>query len=227
AIYSVPYGAVKRGQYEPDVTQMCATNGDWPAINWVDVADSDSKHGVALINTGTPSHIVKDGVILLSILRSPTDSWCLNEPEHYDCPDFDGARDAGRHEFDVSLIPHVGDFAAAEIEKRAREVNNPLQITLLGDSVDEGFGKTHSFMTWKATDNIVLSALKKAETEDALIARICETSGMDGQISVRFEGTQEQASKVNFLERLAEPAPSLIPISPWKIQTLRFDASEI
>ena len=105
---------------------MIGTNGDWPAVNWIDVYDEGQDCGVALLNTGTPSHKLEDGVIFLSVLRSPADLWSVTEEDYDHCLDFDGARDAGSHEFRYSLVPHQGDYRAAGIEKRGREFNKPL-----------------------------------------------------------------------------------------------------
>jgi alpha-mannosidase len=223
ATYAIPYGAVERGSYEPDMTKLPSTNGDWPAINWVDVCDAEQDRGVALVNTGTPSHKVKDGVIFLSLLRSPTDSWCLNEPEYYDCPDFDGARDAGTHEFTYSLIPHQGDYRSAGIEKRAREINNPIMVRMLEEPGDGGLGLTHSFIDLNASDNVIVTTIKKAEKGDAAIVRLAETAGQSGQAQVSLEGASGKQHLVNFLERQAKPVKEPIEVRPFKIMTVRIE----
>ncbi len=220
-VYSIPYGAIKRGKYKPDMTQLPSTNGDWPAINWMDVYSPEEDRGCAVINTGTPSHKVEGGVIFVSLLRSPTDSWCLNEPEFYDCPDFDGARDAGRHEFRYSLIPHQGDWRAANIERRGREVNNPFSIRMLQNAGGSRFGLTHSFIKLDAPDSVVVTALKKAERDDSVIVRLAETAGQEAEAAVSVEGAGETASVVNFLERKAEPVTGKLALGPFKIVTVK------
>lgn len=219
--YSIPYGAVKRGPYQPDMTQMPSTNGDWPAINWVDVYSEDDDRGCAVINTGTPSHKVRDGVIFTSLLRSPTDSWCLNEPEYYDCPDFDGARDAGRHEFHYSLIPHQGDWRSANIERRGREVNSGLTIRLPDCGAGTRYGLTHSFLSLDAPPNVIVTAIKKAERDDSVIVRLAETTGTSAEASVRVGGAGSGAELVNFLERHARPVVGKVVLGPFKIVTVK------
>lgn len=226
AVYSIPYGALKRGSYEPDMTKLPSTNGDWPAINWVDIYSAQEGRGLALVNTGTPSHKVKDGVIFMSVLRSPTDSWCLNEPEYYDCPDFDGARDAGTHEFHYTLIPHSGDFRDAGIEKRAREINNPVIVRLLEEPGSGELGLSHSFAGIEASDNVILTALKKAENEDAAIVRLAETDGRQGTASVSLEGASGSKALVNFIERDPVPAASPLRLDAFKIATLRINRTD-
>lgn len=221
ATYAIPYGALKRGPYEPNMSEYPSTNGDWPAINWVDVYDEREDRGVALLNNGTPSHKVIDGVIYMSVLRSPTDSWCLNEPEFYDCPDFDGARDAGSHEFFYALVPHAGDYAAAQIEKRGREFNNPMIIRGIAETGGEKLGLRHSFINFNATENVIVTAVKKAERDDSVVVRLAETAGKPGQASVSVEGAGGKASLVNFLEKDEKPAQDKIELGPFKIMTVK------
>ncbi|BCW98556.1 MAG: hypothetical protein KatS3mg024_1383 [Armatimonadota bacterium] len=226
ATYSIPYGALKRGPYEPDMSGYPSTNGDWPAVYWVDVQNSDKDCGVALINQGTPSHRVRDGVLFLSVLRSPTDSWCLNEPEFYDCPDFDGARDAGAHEFSYSLILHRGDFAEAGIERRAREVNSPVLIRPLlptGTPRKQDLGLTESFMDIEATDNVILTALKRAEKDDSVIIRLAETAGKRGSVRLSLRGARPEAHLTDYLERNLRPVDGAVSVGPWKVLTIRQD----
>lgn len=222
AMYAIPYGAVRRGTYEPELDIMPSTNGDWPAVNWVDVYDETNGWGVGLLNTGTPSHKVSDGVVFMSILRSPTDSWCLNEPEFYDCPDFDGARDAGAHTFTYALVPHSGDWRAAGIERLGREFNTPIQALPLRFTGKGTRPAVHSFLETDATPNVVISAIKKADRDDSVIVRLAETDGMEGHASVSLEGAGAVVSATNYLERADEPAgEGPIALGPYKVVTLR------
>jgi alpha-mannosidase len=220
-IYSIPYGALKRGKYEPDMSQLPSTNGDWPAVNWVDLHGEADNRGYALINTGTPSHKIEDGVIFMSLLRSPTDCWCLNEPEYYDCPDFDGARDAGSHEFHYSLIPHPGDYRSANIERRAREVNNPLTIRVFEGGEGRKLGLSHSFISLDAPDNVIVTAIKKAERNNSVIVRLAETAGAEAEASVSIEGAGKKAALVNYLERNDQPVTGKVRLAPFKVVTVR------
>ena len=225
AVYAIPYGALKRSKYEPEFIDGPATNGDWPAVNWVDVYSAREDRGVALINTGAPSHTIVDGALFASLLRSPADHWCLNEPEYYDCPDFDGARDAGRHEFSYSLIPHGGDHGAANIEKRGREINNPLICRFFAGCGHGKLGLQHSFLRLDAADNVIVTAIKKADRDSSIIVRLAETAGRNGEASVSLQGAGAKASLVNFLERHPEPAPDKISLTPFKILTVRLSES--
>jgi len=222
ATYSIPYGSLKRGPYEPDMTGYPSTNGDWPAIDWVDVASDGDKPSLALINTGTPSHRVKDGVIFVSLLRSPTDSWCLNEPQFYDCADFDGARDAGAHSFSYSLVPHAGGYVEAQVERRAREVNNPVLVRAFEPAGGKELPLEHGFLHLDATDNLIITAVKKAHRDGSLVVRIAETAGTPGVVrSLEVLGAGGNAETVNYLERDAQPLQWPLEVAPFKVLTIR------
>jgi alpha-mannosidase len=223
AVYSIPYGALKRGKYEPEMTVEFGTNGDWPAVNWIDVFDQSRDYGVALLNAGTPSHKVDGGVILLSVLRSPADLWSVTEEDYDHCLDFDGVRDSGSHEFRYSLLPHQGDHASAEIEKRGREFNNPLICRGLIGHKKGKLGRTHSFLTLDATRNVIITAIKKADRDDSIIVRLAETDGTPGEASVSIEGAGLHASLVNFLERHPERVSGPVPFAPFRIATVRLE----
>ena len=223
ATYSVPYGAVKRERYEINIHQEQGKNGDWPAINWVDVHDESTNRGVALINTGTPAHKVQDGVILMSLLRSPDEGWCLDQPEWFDDADHDGARDAGHHEFFYSLVPHQGNYVAAGIEKRGREINNPLACRPMTRSGNGELGASHSFIRMESTDNVIVTAIKKADRDDSVIVRLAETGGLPGDASVSIEGRNGKASLVSFLERHPEPVSGKIDLGSFKIVTMKLE----
>ena len=157
----------------------------------------------------------------MSVLRSPTDAWVLDEPHYYSCPDFDGARDAGHHEFFYSLVPHPGDYRAASIEKRGRDVNNPLICRGLVGSGDGKAKLSHSFLRMEATDNVIVTALKKADRDDSIVVRLAETDGAPGETSLSVERAGGKASLVDLLERNPKPVEGKIKLGPFKIVTVR------
>lgn len=220
ATYAIPYGALERKPYEPDFRTLPSTNGDWPAINWVDV--HDDQHGVALLNKGLPSHKVEGGVIYLSLLRSPILPWCLNEPEFYDCPDYDGARDTGKHVFEYALVPHTGDWKAAGLERLGREYNTPMVARITEANGDGSRGDQHAFLKIEASDNVIVTAIKQADRIDGAVVRFAETNGVEGKATFTLEGATGKAELVNFIERQAQPEPQgALPLKPFKIVTIQ------
>ena len=221
AVYSIPYGALTRTKYEPEMDVSISANGDWPAVNWIDVYDGSQDYGVALLNTGTPSHKLDDGVVFLSVLRSPAELWSCTAEDYDHCLDFDGARDAGSHEFRYSLVPHQGDYRSAGIEKRGRELNDPLICRGCSGPRTGALELSHSFLRLDATDNVSITAIKKADRDNSVIVRLAETDGVPGEASISIDGAGDRLSLVNFLERDPKPVSGPIPLGPFKILTVR------
>ena len=84
------------------------------------------------------------------------------------------------------------------------------------------------------SDNVRLAAVKWAEEsidsyqENALILRLVEYRGRDGQAIINLPGYIRGAAKVNLLERQAESlrvvnGKVLISLRAWEIATLRLE----
>ena len=71
AYYEVPYGHVKRDRYNGSFDHHNGANGDWPSLRWVQSFDEDKEYGISVINRGTSGCHVEEGVILMSLVRSP------------------------------------------------------------------------------------------------------------------------------------------------------------
>ena len=90
-IYEIPYGVLKRENYEPSF-YWAGSNGDWPAINWAGI---ETEHfSAALLNKGLPSYKMEKSEIngqtlFLSVLRSPCIPTYLHEPEAYSMTKWD------------------------------------------------------------------------------------------------------------------------------------------
>jgi len=93
------------------------TSWDWAqdevcAQKWIDL--SEPGYGVALLNDCKYGHRIKDGILDLNLLRSPS----------YPDP----AADEGEHEFTYSLLPHSGDHVSGHVVQAAYELNVPLRL---------------------------------------------------------------------------------------------------
>ena len=76
--------------------------------------------------------------------------------------------------FEYAVQPHEGDWRQAEVYKQAQDYHHPLipiQAESKGDLPPE-----YSFLKI-SPDNLILSALKKAEDDDGVILRFFETKG--------------------------------------------------
>ena len=149
SVWELPYGVVKREN----------TGKERPALKWVDL--SGEGKGVSLFNRSRYGYDVKDNVVRLSLLRSPT------HPAHND--------DSGIHTVNYALFPHKGDWAQAKVYKRAYEYNFPL-ITCPVETHPGLLPLKLSFFKVEP-GNLVITEIKRAEKKQDLVLRIVEMEG--------------------------------------------------
>jgi alpha-mannosidase len=148
--------------------------GIFPAQNWVNYSDSDM--GVTLINQGLPEHEIRDNALYLTLLRSVLmlSSDGITGPA-IPTPD---AQEHKTYTFRYSLLPHIGEWQKTASHRQAYEFNCGLLAFQLEIPKERRriFAQKLSFME-VAPSNVVLSALKKGEKGDSVIARFYETEG--------------------------------------------------
>ncbi|GEM47251.1 alpha-mannosidase [Deinococcus cellulosilyticus] len=210
ATYEVPYGSMVRP----------ADGEEEPVQSWLDVSGTlrdhrgiQKKAGVALLNDSKYSASVLGGDIRLSVLRSPV--YAHHDPAKLS-PDIKYAyQDQGQQSFRWSLVPHAGDWKAAQVPQKAHALNVPLPF--VREYVHGGDAPAQqSFLSVEAS-NVVVSAWKQAEDSTDAIVRLHETSGQDTETTLQFQGrtlpvklrahqvlglkiTPDGVSTVNFLE---------------------------
>jgi len=210
ATYEIPFGSVER----PTTRNTPAEQAQFevPAQRWADI--SDVKHGLSLLNDSKYGYDAKGNVLRLSLLRSP--EW----PDPH--------ADEGHHEFTYSLYPHGGGWKNALTIRRGYELN----YQLIGFSVGKHQGTLppdHSFLQVKS-DNVILTALKRAEDDGALIVRLYEWAGNAGDVTLHLPPGVQSASETDLMERpisnLTVPNSELtIPTKPYEIKTVRIQFS--
>ena len=153
ARFEIPYGSIAR---PADGTEV-------PALRWIDVSDGSGQYGTALLNDSKYGFDVKGGVMRMSVVHGAT----YPDPE----------ADRGRQELLYAIVPHRGDWRAAEVTRRGFEVNNPL-ITRVPLVHAGTLPKVHSFIK-VGPANVILSALKKemGYAEWGLVLRLYEIHG--------------------------------------------------
>ncbi len=87
---------------------------------------------------------------------------------------------------------------------------------------------THSFFGIDGT-HVILTALKKAEESNALIARFYEWGGESDNVTLTVPRGAKSATLTNLMEK-PEGSPLTVtndkvtvPVSPYQIQTVRID----
>jgi len=167
------------GQF--DVVERSAENiKDWenaspfhPQQRWVDISNEDK--GLCVINKGLPEYEVYTDeftTVGLTLLRCVGNLSGGNEaPGAELTPE---AQCIGKHTFEYSIYPHAGNWEEAKVWKQANQHNVPMLVHQTG--VHEGsLPKADSFLE-TSHDELIVSAIKRAEDCDMLVVRFYNTT---------------------------------------------------
>jgi alpha-mannosidase len=212
ATFEIPFGSIER----PTTRNTPAEQAQFevPAQRWADI--SDGKHGLSLLNDCKYGYDAKGNVLRLSLLRSP--EW----PDPH--------ADEGHHEFMYALYPHGGGWKEALTIRRGYELN----YKLISHAVEKHQGSlaaVHSFLQAQP-DNIIVTALKKAENENALVLRFYEWAGKDGEVTLQLPPGAQLATEADLMEKpigsvaLHNGAVS-VPTKPYEIKTVKVQFSSL
>jgi alpha-mannosidase len=205
ATFDIGYGAIERATH-------WNTSWDWARFEvcghkWADLSEAD--YGVSILNDCKYGWDVKDNVIRLSLLRSPT----APDPE----------ADQGAHEFTYSFFPHEGDWKCGSVPE-SFDLNVPLLAAI--ETAHTGpFGSSRSFISVDRP-NVIIDCVKKAEDSDELIVRCYEANGGRGPVTLWVEGGIESANETNILEETDRPLQSngrevRFDVAPFELKTFK------
>ena len=213
ATYEIPFGTIER---------PTTRNNSWekaqfevPAQRWADLGDS--LHGFSVLNESKFGYDAVGHLLRLSLLRSPT--WP------------DPQADRGHHHFHYAMYPHSGTWKEAMTVRHGWEYNYPL-TAVLATAHPGALPASHSFAS-VAPDNLVLTAVKKAEDADGLIFRAYEWAGKDSVAEFHVPAGARSATVTNLMESpqagplvvTPEANGSVVKVSvhPYEILTIRVD----
>ena len=206
ATFEIPYGSIER----PTTRNTPAEKGKFevPALQWADL--SDATHGVSLLNDCKYGYDAKGNVLRLSLLRSP--EW----PDPH--------ADEGRHEFTYSLYPHGASWREALTVRQGYELNYPL-LSKQNERHDGDLKDDFSFLG-QQQENVVLTALKKAERSDDLIARFYEWAGKESDVRLQFSADVDSAAETDLMENPVgtvgvQGKVVTVHTKPYEIKTVR------
>jgi alpha-mannosidase len=141
-----------------------------------------------------------------------------------------GSGSRSHHHFAYALYPHPGDWKQALTVRHGYEYNYPLQTMQVAAHAG-GLPPEHSFVSVQPNnpDNIVLTAMKKAEDSDSLIFHAYEWAAKSGRVTLTIPKGATDAVVTNLLEQ-PQGSPLTITgdrltvlIRPFEILTLRVD----
>jgi alpha-mannosidase len=206
ATFEIPFGSIERPTTRNTPTEQAKF--EVPALHWADL--SDARHGFSLLNDCKYGYDAKGNVLRLSLLRSP--EW----PDPH--------ADEGHHEFTYSMYPHLGTWRDALTVRRGYELNYPL-IFARSERHQGSLPDAHSFLRVEP-ENVVVTALKKAEDSGDLIVRFYEWAGKNSDVRLQLVPAGESALDTNLMEipsgSLVMNAGSVVvPTKPYEIRTVQ------
>ncbi|MFW6261146.1 MAG: alpha-mannosidase [Spirochaetota bacterium] len=210
ATYEIQYGTVRRPAHAN--TLQDAAKFEVAGQRFADLSQPD--YGVGLVNDSKYGHYIRDGVMELTLLRSPKDP--------------DPQADMGFHRFTYGYYPHAGGWETSDLLERAHELNSPPLVratSAVGDAASE----------FDVVGGAVkIEAVKPAEDGEGVVLRLYETRGTDREVVLRFRGSVSRVDEVNLIEEApkrlrgarearADGYASEIRLrfSPYRIRTLR------
>lgn len=238
ATYEIPYGTIERpaiphvlgkapvpfteakgiGKRLQTYNPLLAQEAEFEvcAQQWGDL--SENGRGFSLLNDCKYGYdTFEPGTIRLTLLRSTT----FPDPH----------ADQGLHKFTYSMHPHIGGWREGETELRGFELNYPL-LPLVTVEHEGSLPSAHSFAQIEPK-NVILTAIKKAEADDALIFRFFEYEGKPSKVRLRLPQVANRAVETNLMEK-EEQALSLdsngtevvTPIGRYEIKSIKVNFSD-
>jgi alpha-mannosidase len=212
ATYEIPYGTIQR---------PTTRNNSWekarfevPAQRWADLGDA--QHGFSLINDSKYGYDGVGNLLRLTLLRSPV--W----------PDPNA--DRGHQHFSYALYPHAGDWKQAMTVRHGYDFNYPLKAVQV-EPHSGALAAQHSFVAVTPED-VVLTAMKKAEDSHALIFHLYEWAGKSGSIQLSVPPGATGAVETNLMEQPQGPELPVtanrvtVPFRPFEIVAVRINYPE-
>jgi alpha-mannosidase len=219
ATYEIPYGTIERPTTRNNSFEKAQF--EVPAMRWADLsgAGPDGKvHGLSILNQDKYGYDAVGNVLRITLLRSPT--W----------PDPD--TDQGEHHFHYALYPHAGTWKDALTVRHGWEYDYPLQAVVTTAHAGS-LPPEHSFAS-VSPDNVVLTAIKKAEDQNGLgvnglIFRAYEWAGKGTTAEFHVPPGATGATVTNLMEQPEGDPLSVtrdvvkVPIHSFEILTIRVD----
>jgi alpha-mannosidase len=211
AAYEIPYGSVER----PTTRNTPAEQAQFevPAQRWADI--SDGKHGFSLLNDCKYGYDAKGNVLRLSLLRSP--EW----PDPH--------ADEGEHDFTYSLYPHAGGWKAALTIRQGYDLNYKL-LAMQTEKHTGSLGASYSFL--HTDENVIVSAIKKAEEDSSLILRFYEWAGKESDVNIALQANVQSASETDLMEKhignvSVQGNVVKVHTKPYEIKTMKVQLSPL
>ncbi len=185
ARYEIPFGSIERPLNRGE---------EVPGLRWACVSghldDSNVTGGLLLLNDCKYGHSLEESTLRLTLIRSSYSPDPLPE--------------LGRHNMRMALVPYGGELAPSDMVRLGASFNHPLQI-IYTDTHKGHLSSEANVLVSSQPDNVIVSNLKMAEREEAVIVRLYEADGKRAtaklDLNPAFFGEIAGVEKVDLLER--------------------------
>jgi alpha-mannosidase len=192
-----------------------------PSLTWI-AAEEDGR-GLAFFSKGVPINQVRGGEIFCTLLRSVS----VLSADGISGPliPTPGAMELGKHTYQYSVYPYQGTWKSARIPREAACFGEGIVAFQVDRLPTERELETFSL----APDNLIVTALKKAEKEEALILRFFEANGEACRARLKLPDAVRDVARADLLERTLDEGAPLerkgrnleVDVRPFEIVTLK------
>jgi alpha-mannosidase len=154
ATYDIQFGSIERPTHWN--TSWDIAKFEVCAHKWADL--SEDGYGVSLLNDSKYGYDIKDGVMRLSLLKSPI--WP------------NPVADQELHRFAYSIYPHAGNWREGNTMQMAYRFNRPM--VAISEDCQDGILPAQMSMVGSDKNNVIIDTIKKAEDGQELIIRLYE-----------------------------------------------------
>ncbi len=212
ATYDLGVGSVQRGN-------NILTAYEVYAQYWADLTDANGSYGVSIMNDSKYGWDKPDNNTLrLTLLHTP------KTKRNYAYQD---RQDFGRHTFTYSLVGHAGALDVVQTRENAELLNQRIKAFTTGKHRGE-LGKSYSLAS-SDNRNVLIKALKKAESSDEYVVRVYEAAGKQAQkasivfaddlvAAVEADGTEKTIGKAAFSGNRLEVSVNPNSIKTYKVR---------
>jgi alpha-mannosidase len=175
--YEIPFGAIQR-----DLT----AGQEVPALRWADLSEADGA-GVTLVNDSKYGFSVEGTTLSMTLLRASIDP--------------DPLPDLGEHTIEYALLPHGAGPTVERATQAGEEMNEPLTVVSCG--FHQGDLPSEASFVAIREPNVRLAALKGSQDGEAMVLRLVEVAGIEGEVRVTLSPLLrgKGARAVDLLER--------------------------
>ena len=210
ATYDLGLGSVKRGNNRDNQFEVYSHE-------WTDLTDRSGSYGVTILNNARYGwDKPNDNTLRHSLVYTPRTGNGYS---------YQAQQDMGRHVFTYSLIGHQGQLDEPEAVRQAAILNSPAKA-FSAEKHKGDLGRVFSFVA-SDNDNVLIRALKRAETTDEYVVRVYETSGKQQQTAhLSFASDIVQAAEADGTEKTKGGATFSgrqldVTINPYGVRTYK------